>query len=80
MIQALLTQEEYDACSKIYGTYNVPKRRAAAPFRKVRINGEEFICGPPPNYKMGPMTAAEIKNFNSKLIAVLKKAGIEREW
>jgi hypothetical protein len=80
MIQALLTQEEYDACSKIYSTYNAKLRRSLAPFRTVTISGEEMQCGPPPNYRMGPMTSKEIANFNSKLIAVLKKAGIERDW
>ncbi len=79
MIQAQLTQEQYDACSKIYGTYNIGKRRAAEPFRKVKINGEEFLCGPPPNYIMGDsLTIAEIKKINSAIDKLLIKINKEQ--
>lgn len=73
MIQALLTQAEYDKYSKIYNTYNIAKRRAAEPFRKVKINGKEMMCGPPPNYRMGPMSQFEIENFNKNLALLLAK-------
>jgi hypothetical protein len=79
MVQAQLTQEEYDKYSRIYKTYNAAKRRVTKPFRIVTINGKEMQCGPPPNYKMGiPMTAKEIKNFNDALYSILEKAGIYR--
>lgn len=77
MIQSLLTQEEYDYYSKIYTTYNVAKRRAAKPIRIVKIDGVEFVCGPPPNYVMGDsLTPKEIKLINSRIAAVMKDAGI----
>lgn len=78
MIQSLLTQEEYNKFSKYYGTYNPSKRRAAVPIRRVKISGEEFVCGPPPNYIMGDsFTPLEIKTINNRLNDVLKKAGLK---
>lgn len=68
MIQALLTQQEYDECAKKYKTFNPGKRRTAKPWRKIKVEGKEFMCGPPPNYNMGDsLSPKEIKIFNDRI-------------
>lgn len=73
MIQSLLTQDEYDALSKVYNTYNASKRKAAKDIRIVSIRGKDFECGPPPNYLMGGnLSEKEIKIINKLIEEKLK--------
>lgn len=66
MIQSLLTQEEYDKLSRKYGTYNPSGR-----------NSQEDGTNAPPNYIMGDrLSPLEVKVINSRLSAVLEKAGL----
>lgn len=73
MIQSLLTQAEYDEMAKKYNTYNPSKRKGEKEVREE----EGMVVGPPPNYIMGDnLNPKEVKVINSRLRAVMVKAGL----